>query len=171
MRLTRVTCLILVVAGLSACSDKGLRDLRGGGSGPDEFMVLPAKPLSEPPNYAFLPDPTPGGANLTDQNPRGDAVAALGGRAEALVPQGVSASDSALVAQASRHGVQGNIREITTAEDEQFRKRRGRLTAIRLFPVDRYVQVYRPQQIDPWREERRFRRAGVTTVTNPPRER
>lgn len=171
MRLARVTCLILAVAGLSACSNKGLRDLRGGGSGPDEFLILPAKPLSEPPSYAFLPDPTPGGANLTDQNPIGDAVAALGGRPEALVPQGVAASDSALVAQASRFGVQGNIREVTSAEDEQYRKRRGRLTSLRLFPVDRYAQVYRPQQIDPWTEERRFRRAGVATVSNPPQVR
>lgn len=171
MALPRTALMILALTGLMACSQQGLRDLRSGGDGPDEFLILPAKPLVEPPSYSFLPEPTPGGANLVDQNPLADAVAAFGGRPDALVPQGVAAADSALVASASRHGVQGNIREVTAQEDEQFRKRRGRLTSIRLFRVDRYAQVYRPQQIDPWEEEQRFRRAGVPTVTNPPQTR
>lgn len=171
MALPRTALVILALMGLTACSQQGLRDLRGSGNGPDEFMILPSKPLVEPPSYSLLPDPTPGGANLVDQNPMADAVVAFGGRPEAIEPRGVAAADAALVASASRHGVQENIREVTAQEDEQFRKRRGRLTSFQLFPVDRYAQVYRPQQIDPWQEERRFRRAGVPTVTNPPQAR
>ena len=171
MALPRTALVIVALTGLTACSGQGLRDLRSGGDGPDEFMILPSKPLVEPTSYSFLPDPTPGGSNRVDQNPMADAVAAFGGRPEALEPRGVAAADAALVASASRHGVQENIREVTAQEDEQFRKRRGRLTSIQLFPVDRYAQVYRPQQIDPYREEQRFRRAGVPTVTNPPQAR
>jgi hypothetical protein len=80
----------------------------------------------------------------------------------------VPASDAALVTYASRNGVPQDVRETLAAEDETFRKRRGRLTQIRLFPTDRYNQVYRRESIDPFVEERRFRRAGVSTPTNPP---
>ena len=160
--------LIIAVLIVAGCSNQGLRDLRSNTGGPDEFMVLPSKPLSAPESYSELPPPTPGGANLTDPQPVSAAVAALGGRAGALVDQGVPSSDSALVSYASRNGVPTGVRETLAEEDAAFRKRRGRLTQFRLFPEDRYRQVYDRQLLDSWAEERRFRRAGIATPSAPP---
>ena len=167
MGMVRSAVLIAVFA-VSACSNQGLRDLRSNSGGPDEFLILPSKPLTAPANFAELPEPTPGGTNLTDPQPKADAIAALGGRPSALNDQGVPASDAALVAHVSRNGVPQGVRTTMAQEDEAFRKRRGRLTQFRLFPVDRYNQVYNRQKLDPFAEERRFRRAGIATPTNPP---
>ncbi|MCR9126896.1 MAG: DUF3035 domain-containing protein [Rhodobacteraceae bacterium] len=160
--------IIVAVLMLAACSRQGLVDLRSNTGGPDEFLVQPAKPLTQPDSYSVLPPPTPGGANVTDPSPLADAVSALGGRPGALVAGGAATSDSALVSQASRFGVQSGIRTVLAEEDESFRKRRGRLTQIRLFRRDTYREVYRRQAIDPFAEARRYRRAGVTTPSSPP---
>lgn len=63
---------------LTACGDKPLHNLDARRQGPDEFLVLPNKPLEAPANYAELPTPTPGGANRTDRNPQSEAIVALG---------------------------------------------------------------------------------------------
>jgi hypothetical protein len=167
MIVPRIAVLIVAFA-VAGCSNTGLRDLRSNSSGPDEFLVQPSKPLIAPENYASLPPPTPGGTNRVDQQPKADAVVALGGRASALVPQGVAASDGSLVNHASRYGVTSNIRVSLAEEDEQFRKRRGRFTSIRLFRTDRYDLVYRRVALDPFAETRRFRRAGIRTPASPP---
>lgn len=163
---------VIILAGtvaLGGCSSKGLRQLQPSGPGPDEFLILPSKPLTAPSDYGVLPPPTPGGANLVDQNPTADAVAALGGRPSTLNETGVPASDGTLVAQASRYGVPVNTRAVLAEADAKFRKRQGRLTRIRLFPVDRYEQAYRRHSLDPFTETRRFRRSGIGTPTAPPR--
>ena len=98
MRLAHGMILVAILA-VTACSrpqgDLNLRNLANPAAGPDEFSVLPGKPL-EMPQQTVLPTPTPGGSNLTDQNPLADGVAALGGRPGALSPQGVAASDAAI---------------------------------------------------------------------------
>ena len=161
--------IILVLAtGLAGCSSKGLRNLRSTGDGPDEFKILPTKPLTMPENYAQLPPPVPGGSNLVDRDPKGEAVAALGGRASALTPQGVPASEGTLVSQASRYGVAPDTRTTLAEADAQFRKRQARFTRVRLFPVDRYEQAYRSQAIDPFSTTENYRRAGLATPTAPP---
>lgn len=175
MRLTHGMILVAVLA-LSACSrpqgDLNLRDLRAFGTGPDEFSVLPAKPLEMPTDMASLPAPTPGGANLTDQNPLADGVAALGGRPAALAAQGVAAPDAALVRHAARNGVSADIRMTLAAEDDAFRRDRSRFTRFRLFrDVDRYHEVYKSEMTDPYAELRRFRRMGVPTPAAPPAQR
>ena len=158
-----------VAAVVSGCADRGLHDLRSNSAGPDEFMVLPVKPLTAPRDYDVLPAPTPGGGNLVDPNPRADAVASLGGRPAALNPGGgIPAADNALVAQASRHGVEQNVRSNLAQEDAKFRKRQGRLSSIKLFRVDRYEQAYRNQKLNPFGNADRFRGAGVATPTSPP---
>ena len=47
---------------------------------PDEFMVLPTRPLEMPQNLAALPPPTPGAVNRVDYRPHTEAVAGLTGR-------------------------------------------------------------------------------------------
>lgn len=155
---------------LSACAaNDGLRQLNASKTGPDEFKVLPAKPLEEPESYSTLPLPTPGGANRTDQVPVADAVVALGGRASALEPaSGIPSGDAALVRQASRHGVTPDIRANLAEEDALFRKRKARFTNIRIVPVDRYNQAYEKFALDPFAEAERFRKSGLRTPAAPP---
>lgn len=167
LRPLNIIVLIAAVT-VAGCSGKGLRNLRAPGPGPDEFMILPVKPLTAPQDYSSLPEPNPGGGNLVDPNPTGDAVAALGGRPEATVPAGVPAADGALVSAASRHGVEPGVRETLAEADAKFRKRQARMTRVRLLPVDRYEQAYRRQALEPFPETRRYRRAGAGTPTSPP---
>ena len=156
---------------LAACvgGDRGLRDLRNTGNGPDEFQVLPVAPLAMPPTSA-LPTPTPGGGNRADPNPTADAVAVLGGNPGALVPGGVPAGDAALIAATSRNGVDPAIRQTLASEDAAFRNRRSRLRLFGLFGGrDRYFRAYARQALDAYAELERFRAAGVVTPTAPPR--
>ena len=163
-----IIIMLVAAAAVAGCSGKGLRNLRAPGPGPDEFMILPVKPLTAPQDYSELPPPDPGNGNLVDPEPLADAAVALGGRAEATKPSGVPAADGALVAAASRHGVEPGVRETLAARDARFRKRQSRMTRIRLLPVDRYEQAYRRQALDPYPETERFRRAGAGTPTSPP---
>ncbi|SFK93656.1 DUF3035 domain-containing protein [Shimia haliotis] len=168
MHVSRLLILGLV-AGLAACSsDKTLRTMPNNTDGPDEFRILPGKELTQPKDYAALPAPTPGEANRTDLDPVGDAVVALGGR----VPSSDSAntigsSDGALVNYASRNGRTADIRQTTRLEDEDFRKKRGRFTNIRLKKTNIYEKVYRPLDLEENDEWWRWRRAGARTPAAP----
>jgi len=168
----RVVISLIAALGLVGCGsyerDITLRDVRSASPGPDEFSVLPSKTLQAPENYTTLPTPTPGQANLTDQNPRGDAVAALGGKAERLTPAGVPRNDGALVTYASRNGVDPSIRTSLAQNDEEFRRRKSRFTKFRLFKTDRYSEVYKRETLDPRREMKRYRSTGVRVPTAPP---
>jgi hypothetical protein len=169
MKLTTGICVLLCAAGVAGCAQKELRLIRSTTRGPDEFQVLPPKPLPPPTDYATLPQPTPGGSNLVDPTPQADAVAALGGRTSALDPNGgIPAGDSALVTAASRHGVEPGVRESLAAADSKFRKRQRRTGRIKLFPVDRYEQAYRKQALEPFAVTEEFRRSGFGTPTSPP---
>lgn len=167
MRKPLVAIMITLIVGVGGCSDKGLKTLRSDSTGPEEFMVMPVKPLTIPGDYEALPAPTPGGSNLTDLDPHADAAGSLGGRAPDA-GQGVSASDVALVNHTSRYGVPANTRETLATSDAEFRKRQSVMTRIRLFPVDRYDQAYRKEALDPFDEHRRLRDRGVHTSSAPP---
>ena len=164
MRFVVTAVLLLAIAG---CANTGLRDLRGTGDGPDEFILNPGKPLEQPESYAVLPAPTPGANNITDPTPLQDGARAVGGRRTSADGQ-VPASDGAIVNHARRFGVTSGIRAQLASEDETFRKRRGRLTQYRLVPVDRYNQAYKRQALDPNRVASQYRRAGVPTPSAPP---
>ncbi|WP_211089788.1 DUF3035 domain-containing protein [Thalassobius vesicularis] len=171
MRISRAL-IIVACFGLAACSgDTRLRDLRSFTGGPDEFGILPGKELQQPKDYTSLPAPTPGGANLTDQYPLQDAVAALGGKPSRLVPSGVPSTEVALVNHVSRNGVTPSIRADLAAEDEKFRKSQSRFTKIRLIRIDRYEQAYRKQRLDAYAEADRWRAAGANVPSAPPSNR
>lgn len=165
--------LLIAVLAVAACSgdqrDISLRDLRSFTGGPDEFSIIPGKELQTPKDLSTLPAPTPGGSNLTDQDPLGDAVTALGGKASARKPgNGIPAADSALIAHAGRNGVPSDIRESLAAKDEAFRRRQSRFTKLRLVKVDRYTQAYKREQLDAQATLKWWRRQGVATPTAPP---
>ena len=79
MRIPFGMIVLVGAVAVAGCSQKGLRDIRKTGTGPDEFLVLPNKPLNEPADYSSLPEPTPGAGNIADPTPQADAIAALGG--------------------------------------------------------------------------------------------
>lgn len=137
---------------------------------PDEFAILPTKPLEMPEDLAALPEPTPGGSNRTDPTPEADAVAALGGRPEVLASTAIPAADGAVIAAATRFGVDPAIRDQVAAEDLEFRRANNQRLLERLFNVNTYHRAYRQagMTIDRHAELRRWRAAGARTPGAPP---
>lgn len=161
---------LAALIGLAACGggEPRLMNLQSSGTGPDEFAILPTRPLQMPPDLAALPPPTPGERNLVDPDPQAEAIAALGGRPSALGREGVRAAETALVNHATRMGVSAGIRDQLAAEDREFRSRnRGRLLE-RLVGANVYFRAYRPFALDRHAELERWRRAGVRTPGAPP---
>ncbi|MEC8194911.1 MAG: DUF3035 domain-containing protein [Pseudomonadota bacterium] len=170
MGLLRLLIVGMAALSLAACtSGKTLHSNAPTGDGPDEFSVMPAKELTQPTDYVALPPPTPGGVNRTDQDPLGDAVAALGGSAAARSPYntGIPASDGALVNYSSRLGREANIRSTVWDEDEEFRRKRGRFTSIRISKKGLYEDVYKRQALDYRSEWWKWKRAGARTPAAP----
>lgn len=155
---------------LAACGkgDKApsLMNVRSTSQGPDEFSILPPKPLTLPTDLAALPEPTPGGPNLTDPTPEADAIAALGGT---LRPAGgVPASDGGLTSYAARYGIASDIRQTLASEDLEWRQdNNGRLLE-RLLNVNVYYKAYADMSLDQQAELWRWRKAGVRTPSAPP---
>ena len=139
-----------------------LLNIKPQGRSPDEFTVLPTKPLQLPDDLAALPAPTPGGTNITDPTPEADAVAALGGNPAALDRTAVPASNAGLVSYAARRG--------TSAEDLEYRRKNDGRLLERVFNVNIYYRAYQPMSLDQYAELERWRAAGVRTVGAPPQE-
>jgi len=165
-----MVCALAAVLALAGCErgDPILMNVKSPTRAPDEFAIVPTKPLQMPEDIAALPDPTPGGTNLADPTPEADAVAALGGNPDRLVRTGRPTRDGALIAYATRFGVTPNIREILAAEDLAFRSENRGRPLERLFNVNVYFKAYRPYSLDKYAELERWRRAGVRTVGAPP---
>jgi hypothetical protein len=157
------------VLALSACSKSDtpiLMNARASHSGPDEFSILPTKPLEMPTNLAALPSPNPGGTNRVDPQPRADVARALGGSPVVALTGGTA--DGGIVNHASRFGRDSGIRGQLAAEDLAHReKNQGRLLE-RLFAVNVYNKAYEFMSLDKYAELERWRRTGVRTPTAPP---
>lgn len=167
-----IICTLIMGLGLAACGTKDkdvqLRKIKHKGNGPDEFSIIPSKPLEAPDDFAALPAPTPGGANRTDQNPRGDGIAALGGNPGALVASGISSADGALLNHTGRYGVNSGIRQTLRIEDQETRRRHGRVNILNIGPNDDYTNAYRKQWLDAFAEYERLRARGVVVPSAPP---
>lgn len=156
---------LVAVLALSACGrggDDAPRLMNLSAQGPDEFAILPSKPLEMPPDIAHLPPPTPGGRNLTDQTPLEDAVVALGGR------PGAGGTDAALVGHAARHGVEPGVREVLAAEDLEIRRANRPRLLERLVGTNIYPRAYSRQTVEARPELERWRAAGRRTPAAPP---
>ncbi|WP_151720260.1 DUF3035 domain-containing protein [Gemmobacter serpentinus] len=154
--------LMLALAACGGSDEPQLMNLRSTGDGPDEFAILPPKPLQMPPNLQALPTPTPGGSNITDPTPLADAVVALGGK------PGAGSNDAALVAYATRNGVAAGIRQTLAAEDLEFRRKNDGRLLERIFDVNVYYRAYAPMSLDQHAELERWRRAGAGNPSAPP---
>lgn len=166
----RAVIAIAAMVTLAACGGKGapqLMNLRAG-QGPDEFAIVPPKPLEMPANLSELPEPTPGGYSRTDRNPEAEAAVALGGSPSAA--GGIPAGDSALYAHSARFGVDGGIRATLASEDLKWRRDNNGRPLERLFNVNVYYKAYRKQRLDQQAELARWRALGVRTSSAPPRK-
>jgi hypothetical protein len=164
----RLTFSVLALSLFAACGNTGrpLRDLRSSSGGPDEFAVIPVGPL-EIPQVLSLPAPTPGGANRTDPTPNADAIAALGGSASAQSAGGIPANDAALVAQASRYGVNPAIRaELATADEARLKRARAS-NFFNPLGRDRYFPAYAGEALDAFSELERLKTLGVAVPNAP----
>jgi len=174
MQALRVAAILaLMVPALAGCGgseEPSLMNIRSTTNTPDEFAILPNKPIEIPEDLAALPAPAPGAANRVDPTPEADAVAALGGNPARLAQTAVPASDGALVARATRYGVAGSIRSELAAEDLEYRRRNDGRLLERVFNVNVYYRAYRKQSLDQYAELERWRRRGVQTVAAPPAE-
>lgn len=162
----RGAVLVALAAGLllAACSGDRepprLMNLRSQTNGPDEFAILPTRPLEIPGDLASLPEPEPGAHNLVDPTPLDDAVVALGGR------PGAGGGDGALIAAAGAGG--GNIRAELAAEDAAFRARQRPKLLERLFGTSTYHAAYARQSLRPDPELERWRAADRRTPSATP---
>lgn len=161
---------VLALVALVACAPKEpqLLNLKADTSGPDEFMILPTKPLQAPESYTELPEPTPGGKNLADPTPFADAVEALGGDGARVERSGLYSGEQALVNHASRFGRSADIRDVLAAEDLEYRRQNNGRLLERLFNVSVYFKAYAPMSLDQYLELLRLRNAGVWTPAVPP---
>ncbi|WP_068119356.1 DUF3035 domain-containing protein [Tropicimonas marinistellae] len=173
MRVTgmiRAGAALALVFVVTACGsrDPRIMHIERGKVTPDEFAILPTKPIEMPQSYGALPAPTPGGLNRTDATPREDAVAALGGSPARMRPDGTLTGDAALIRQSTRYGIQPNIRAELAAEDFAFRKRNNGRPLERLFRVPTYYRAYSDQELNQHATLQQWRRAGYPTPAAPP---
>ena len=142
-------------------SNRTVLNIRSQGLPPDEFLVLPSKPLERPADLTNLPTPTPGGSNLTDPDITTPLLTALGSRG---TRGGIPAADAPLVRAVG--GSTENIRGILAAEDAAFREdNAGRIEsrASRL----RAGSIYNSMTLDPVAEAERLRALGVNVPLIP----
>lgn len=171
-RLVKVTMALVCAGFLAGCdTSTGIGRLfskSATDAGPDEFAILPTKPLELPKDYANLPEPNPGGGNRVDQHPDQDAVAALGGNPKALSSTNIQSSETALLAAATRNGTTPNIREVLAKEDAEFREKNGPRFFERIFGTDVYFKRYEDETLAGRSEQERMRQIGARTPTSPP---
>lgn len=150
---------------LGACEGGLAGGLRSSGvvSAPDEFMVLPTKPLEMPANLAALPPPTPGAPNRVDLRPHAEAIAGLTGRPG--VPG--NADGTVLVARAGAR--EPGIRQTLAVEDAEWRATHRGLLLERWLSNDQDAVTYQPMVLDAPAEFRRLRAAGVGVPAAPPK--
>ena len=156
--------MVVAPLALGGCAEGGLAGgLRAAGiqGTPDEFMVLPTRPLEMPENLSALPPPTPGAVNRVDYRPHQQAVAGLTGR-----PVVNTASGAALVAAAGPRDPA--IRSELAAEDVEWRATHRGLLLERVFSRDREALVYQQMVLDAPAEFDRMRARGVEVPAAPP---
>ena len=135
--------------------------------GPDDLATVPTRPLEYPdPTIALLP-PIKDGPSRADAVPKEDAILALGGTVSREQVNWASA-DPELAVYSTRFGYNPTIRRNIDAEDLEFRRNNDGLLLERVFEVNLYFNVYRPQSLDPYDELQKLRRANVRTPAAPP---
>jgi hypothetical protein len=157
--------LLLAPMLLLGCGDGGLAGgLRRAGiaTKPDEFMVLPTRPLEMPQNLAALPPPTPGVPNRVDYRPHAEAIAGLTG-----APGPAGNADGAVLVATAGPATPG-IRQTLAVEDAEWRATHRGLLIPRLLSKDRDALTYQPMVLNAPETFVRMRAAGVQVPAAPP---
>lgn len=167
-RSVMATCAVVFL--LAGCGQRDVPELMQLRSEtPDEFSIVPSRPLALPQDYASLPEPAPGQGNRADPAPLDDAVVALGGDPAAASAGGLPTADLALIAAVAEEGVEPDIRETLAEEDIEFRRRNRGDWVGRQMGRTQYFKAYAPQSLDAHKEVQTFREQGVRTPAAPPR--
>jgi len=166
---TGIALALALALALAGCSrgEPRLMNIAANTTSPDEFSILPTRPLLMPEDMTALPEPDPGGASRSDPTPLADAIATLGGNAARLAAP-VPAADAAILARARRFGTDPAIRATLAAEDLEFRRKKDGRLLERWFNVNVYYRAYRAMALDRYAELARWRRAGIRTPAAPP---
>lgn len=107
---------VVAAVALTGC-DVNVKDvLNQRSQGPDEFRVIPRKPLQMPVVAADLPTPQPGVESPLEPQPLQDAQEALA--LDGLTPSGETAGEAALLSAAGATDAPDEIR--TTLDNEVF---------------------------------------------------
>lgn len=119
--LGRLAGAAVVLSVVSACGDGFRKDLGLIGEGPDEFTVVPRKPLSLPQN-GDLPTPRPGEVSPLDPTPLADAQRALQVEVGATEASAPSSGEAGFVQAAGAAGASDAVRtqlETEAAPDDR----------------------------------------------------
>lgn len=157
----------LVLVGCSQNPGSRSLTLVGRNDGPNEFSLVPAKPLQQPQDFSVLPEPTPGGTNLSDRVPRAEAIAALGGNQSVLTGPS-PAADNALLANATRFGVDENIRRDLARDDAEYLQQPRGIFRRRGVSPAQYLDAYDFMALDQATMNHVSRRVGTRTPAVQP---
>lgn len=167
----KLALILAIGASLSACNrnsgnGRPLLNLRQSAIAPDEFLVVPQKPLETPASLAVLPTPDPGAKARVMIDFESNLLEALGGRP--MSDGAIPASDGAFVKAArAGSGTTDGIRDLLRAEDQAFRDdRAGRIE--RFAKKRKAVMIYDPMLLDPVAEAARMQALGVKIPAVPP---
>jgi len=129
---------------------------------PDEFLVLPQKPLEMPSDMTALVEPDPSARSRVALDPHASAKRALGGTGAGYKATG---TDNAILAAARIRPVDPNIRQELRTEDNKKRARPsgfvGFLDLFRITP--REQTIYNDEKLDARAELLKRRQQGVRT--------
>lgn len=171
----RIIAITTLCAALAACGGDTPTDesppllervVAGAYEAPEEFAVVPKKPLVMPSDMTALPPPSAAGTSRSEPTPRADARAALGGGPTT----GTAGADRALLAAVSAQTAQPDIRAVLAAEDEEFRRRNQGLILDRLFGAFTESDRYGAYALNAEAELLRLRARGVQVPQLPPRQ-
>jgi len=166
----RVPAALLVAGAVVACGQDDGPRLAGSSDRrqPDEFAILPGKPLQEPESYSELPPPTLSGRNRADASPMEDVITVLGGDPALASHGGIPSEDRQLVGHTDRYGRREGIRAELAVEDLEYRRQNQGRVLERLFNINVYFKAYEPMTLDQYAELERFRASGIRTPAAPP---
>lgn len=163
----RAAAILAALGALAGCGEGGIAGgLRAAGVAgtPDEFLVLPTRPLEMPPDLSTLPPPIPGATNRVDYRPRAEAVAGLTGSS------GVAGTAAAPALVARAGPVDPAIRQRLATEDAAFRRDNRPRVLERLAGRDIEGLTYRRMTLDARAESERLRALGLRVPPAPPPE-
>lgn len=135
--------------------------------GPDEFLVIPTKPLIMPDNYSNIPLPILGMINRVQYEPRKDILRAFGGNPNLSASKKIKSNEIALLRVTTRRGVDQNIRKKLQTEDLALRKSHPLKVLERIAGKSNKSIAYKGSVLDIELELKRLRKLGIPVTTRP----